>query len=120
MKEELLTGKNKEEFEKWCNQNKKLWNHTRIEEKISDWVLNSPFEMQLGVLLSYYSEQGYEIEKDRYLDSDMKITGRYEVSIYDYILDIPLLFSKVEDSEIEAYKEAFIKANELMNKELEK
>lgn len=49
-----MTGKNKEQFEKWY-ENKPLIDRTNpIRPRLAETFFKYPFEMQIGVYLAYY------------------------------------------------------------------
>jgi len=108
---ELFTGKNKTRFEEWLISQGYYTNN----KNILAWVYfdKLPFEMQIGVILAYYDslglwvntwkEHGWEFEIER-IDEN-KIELKWEEG-------------KNFTTRNEAYKQAFIKADEIINKTL--
>ena len=97
------TEKNKKQFEEWY--------YIFEEELTIREFYELHFEMQLGVYLAYYDSKGISVEAHKTLD-DM---------FTSYVNGNKVLkkFAESIESRIEAYKEAFKKANELINKSLE-
>lgn len=103
----MTTGKNKENFEKWFRLNF----HWTIEDAGDGTYFNAlPFEMQIGVYLSYYDSIGYRIGIDCYYD----MQGTYRTDFVDKDNKVHGFQSKDMDT---AYKEAFKKADELINQQ---
>lgn len=104
--EELLTGKNKEQFEKWYLANIR----EELKHREMRRLIISPFMMQIGVLLAYYDSLGLSIvTKNSFLEDKY----RWFIEHHNdgkHPFDIDLFKSRNE-----AYKQAFIKANEIVN-----
>lgn len=101
----MTTGKNKENFEKWFRLNF----HWTIEDAGDGTYFNAlPFEMQIGVYLAYYDSVGYRIGIDCYYD----MQGTYRTDFVDKYHKVHGFQSKDMKT---AYKEAFKKADELIN-----
>ena len=107
----MITGKNKEQFEKW-------YNNLALFQDIKNGILPShyelfksyPFEMQIGVYLAYYDSLGYDLDVFRFNGK------KYSVSLVDWRSGfMDGLFSGDYNTRNEAYKEAFKKADELIN-----
>lgn len=94
----MTTDKNLEQFEKWYNE---------YDENYID-INHLQFEMQIGVYLAYYDSLDYYIDVSSFLNCKdyfrFKINGSMQ---YD---------KESLSSRNEAYKEAFKKANDLINK----
>lgn len=108
----MTTGKNKEQFRSWYFDNDMNADKT-LMDLLSFYHL--PFEMQLGVYLAYYDSLGLEImvkswwqSKNIFIYSVNKI---FESSCYSNDED------KIFKTRNEAYKEAFKKADELINQQ---
>lgn len=114
----MITGKNKEQFEKWYM--KYIYEKRNDYHKYSFPTLlrkfyRSTFEMQKGIYEAYYDSLGLECMVKSWVSAGNRI---YLWSLND--LYTPSAYSdetKVETRN-EAYKEAFKKADELVNKEL--
>lgn len=104
---ELLTDKNKDNFEKWYQKQKvgDLVN-ARISFKI---FLQLDFRFQIGHLLDYYDSLGIELLP---IKNDV-------LDWWFFILNGSDVFSDSYKTRNEAYKEAFKQANILANKQLE-
>ena len=111
----MVTGKNKEQFEKWLHDN---YDSIEVVEEINtieyficnnltayDIFYNLPFEMQIGVYLAYYDSKGI------YVDIVSYDNQYYWMPIVEYILE------SEHETRKEAYKEAFKQADKLMNNE---
>lgn len=111
----MLTGKNRKQFEEWYN--KRYPNDGDVESLNVYRFYLIPPEMQLGVYLAYYRSIGYDIETLRY-EIYSTLNGCY----YEWIIIIDnenqIEENKEFNSRDEAYKEAFKKADELINEEL--
>jgi len=115
----MITGKNKEQFEKWYKQ----------------WIKKAPFkytiqfaglefypmEFQIGVYLAYYDSLGYWIKTDKYAMYNFGIgytwkllKERQNPAVGSEYYDI--IEGSYEATRNEAYKEAFKKADEIINK----
>ena len=102
-----MTGKNKEQFEKWLNneENTSLKDHNNLE-----------FNQKIGVYLAYYDslEWGGVISVDWRSafngDYTFRITSRFHGGVSVCNQDYKDI--------METYKEAFKQANELINKQL--
>lgn len=138
---ELVTGDNKIQFEKWYDSSpmndewKVLSNQDSFGNDIPigvEYFFEHPFEMQIGVCLAYYDSLGVSIE----INSDSSKEQRIYVVINRYKNSCQYIFLSLmfKDNLIwhrpsygvpyyhfetrqEAYKEAFKKANEIVNKE---
>ena len=98
----MVTGKNKEQFEKW---------YDRFGENYINFK-SLQFEMQLGVYLAYYDSIGYVIDI-MYLFAFKKYTFDLENKTGD--LNLPYK-EELFNSRNEAYKEAFKQADKLSNR----
>ena len=117
----MVTGRNKEQFEKWIITNRK--DYSLVNSEYLAWISKGelgglrywnelPFEMQIGVYLSYYDSKGYVIDImysfvfEKYTFEVENKTGnlnlRYKENLYK--------------TRNEAYKEAFKQADKIMNK----
>ncbi len=122
----MFTEKNKEDFEKWFyNQRNKDMNKIITNDLgcgydgCSDFYLEAndvfdklPFSMQQGVYLEYLDSVGYVVEY-KY----NKIIEKHQVCLrYDIKKDAPSSFIAFSHTlRQEALKEAFKKADELLN-----
>mgnify|MGYP000938567094 CR=1 FL=1 len=113
----MFTGKNEIQFKDWYN-NKYLKDKKGFVRLTLELFYELPPEMQLGVYLAYADSLGYEIEKSRYFDEEMNVTNLYEVDIMDYTLEISWLYVFYNENELEAYKEALKKFDEIINEQL--
>lgn len=99
----MITGKNKEQFEKW-------FGNTIPKDKLSFHLWADfdelPFEMQIGVYLAYYDSLGIKILID--YGNDI---------LWHYVIDINDFGEGCGDfnTRNEAYKEALKKADDLIN-----
>jgi len=111
-----LTGKNKEQFDKWYGVKyrmdlKSSMNPNNYSVSVSpprDAFYNLPFEMQLGVYLDYYDSLGIDII------IDVLINDEHEKRYTCWINDDCIMSC---ESRNEAYKEAFKKADDLINQQ---
>ena len=118
---ELLTGKNKEEFEKWLQLRCDYGSNLMVN---GTCFYDFHFEMQIGVLLAYYDDIGTHINVECYLGGGPDLY--YSTIMWRNELGIDIYWeSKWDNGDLfphetrsEAYKQAFIKANEIRNKEL--
>lgn len=110
----MVTGKNKEQFEKWYyhkykkEQNKKGF---LIPSKLDE---QSPFECRIGVYLAYYDSKGIFVDSEKFYDLVIEdLTDDWESGFWykkgyhvtkDYFV-----------TRNEAYKEAFKQADKLIN-----
>ena len=109
----MATGKNKEQFEKWLIEK---YFHNLHFNNINDVIgfNNLPFEMQKGVYLAYYDSLGMKvytmgsISDTRQWSWSIWMDGDFEELIEEYNFN----------TRPEAHKEAFKKANELLNEKL--
>lgn len=122
-----MTEQNKKEFEKWCSKRK---GYTLVNNKHLAWMnkneLSSlvywdelPFEMQIGVYLAYYDSLGIIIQVDVFDSEDEYIWSILErdcMSPFFKSAEVDLL--QPPKTRNEAFKEAFKKANEIRNKQL--
>ena len=101
----MTTGKNKEQFEKWFRLNF----HWTIEDAGDGTYFNAlPFEMQIGVYLAYYDSVGVVVEENK------------SPTICYWYFMINDSANEYDDnnnfkSRNEALREAFKKADELIN-----
>ena len=98
----MFTGKNKEDFEKW------LFVHLIGENYSSDEFEHFTFSMQQGVYLEYLDSVGYycDAEKDMMYEDGI---------IFTYYINASYQTSEHFRTRQEALKEAFKKADELIN-----
>ena len=111
----MITGKNKEEFEKWYindyvrrveNRAKNVW--------MTKMFYKSTFEMQSGILTAYYDSVGLTITLDHTRVSDN----------LDFLWTYTMYFEKdlwqpeCDTTRPEALKEAFKRANQIINEKL--
>ena len=96
----MVTDKNKEQFEKWFIEFQKLHEYMNI-----NYFLQIKFEMQIGVYLAYYDSIDKFISIDSSIGSDC----------WHWWINGEQFTFKVEETRPEAHKEAFKKANELVN-----
>lgn len=109
----MVTGKNKEQFEKWLMINLGS-NSSHIYSSYN--FDQFPLEMQIGVYLSYYDSLGYGITFGK---------GRFTLKdkYYYWCIEVDGVKGLYEQSETnttrpEAYEQAFKKADELINEKL--
>jgi len=102
----MVTGKNKEQFDEWLIEK---YFHNIHFNNINDVIgfNNLPFEMQIGVYLAYYDHKEILIN-----------AMSYERSGY-WIGNVNHNITSKKRTRNEAYKEAFKKADELINKNKE-
>lgn len=103
----MTTGKNKEQFVSWYVNNN--W-HLKSDDDyvgVFDFLEKLPFEMKIGVYLSYYDSFGFVILIDYH-----NLSGQFSYAIDRKGYDVWF------NSRNEAYKEAFKQANESINKQL--
>jgi len=98
---ELTTGENRKQFEEWFIEFNKLHEYMNI-----NYFDTLHFEMQLGVLISYYNSLGINISS---IDNYTRLWC-YQISKGDIHTGFK--------NPIQAYKEAFKKANKLINDKL--
>ena len=105
----MLTDKNKEQFEKWYKENISI----DLNQKLGELAFyNIAFEMQIGVYLAYYDSLDYAI--DVYQEPMHEIESIYYG--YEILNNYRTIFSREDyKSRNEAYKEAFKKANSIVN-----
>ena len=110
----MTTGKNKEQFEKWYNAQDKTLEPLFFTTKKSDYdnycFYELPFEMQIGVYLAFYDSIGYRVGMDCYYD----MQGTYRADFVDKNNKVHGFQSKDMNT---SYKEAFKKADELINQQ---
>ena len=104
----MTTGKNKEQFEEWYVNNDYEMMDLRS-------FYNSRFEMQIGVLLAYYDslDQNITVEPT-FMDADNG-EMKWMYTIESHAVGTGKCGWETRN---EAYKEAFKKANELINKDV--
>ena len=101
----MTTGKNKDNFEKWYDKIYSIPLYTDPNGEKDFYCL--PFEMQLGVYLAYYDSIGikcfcyWSLANNKFSSELWKQNSLLELSFFDL--------------RSEAYKEAFKKADELIN-----
>lgn len=101
-----LTKENKKQFEEWYFNTK--WNIPR------HYFYSSPFEMQIGVYLAYYDSLGYNVEV--YKETTNCFLASIERFDNNFIMDVIILTKEpLVNTRNEAYKEAFKKADEIIN-----
>ena len=111
----MVTGRNKEQFEKWIITNRK--DYSLVNSEYLAWISKGelgglrywnelPFEMQTGVYLAYYDSLG--------IDVDVRLSMKYFFRVW-IGASIKRLGEDI-DSRNEAYKEAFKQADKIMNK----
>lgn len=108
---DLLTGKNKEQFNPWFREYCMRYEYLNNTKVITDL----PFEMQIGVYLAYYNSLGIHITVDLYTGS-----GDYFYKLRKAFKDFRAGKNDTDfyDSSDEAYKEAFEKVDEIINNSL--
>ena len=113
----MITGKNKEQFEKWYKEYHKP-NAGRTKYFIGNFF-RLEFEMQQGVLLAYYDSLGIIIEHELYINLNDTILGHY-VKIKTIFKRKVITFKGVYKghSRNEALTEAFKQADKLENEKL--
>jgi len=100
-----MTGKNKEQFERWWYKN---------IDFVALWVFYElPFEMQISVYLAYYDSIDYVIDV-MYIFAFKQYT--FELENKEGSLGLPYK-ENLFNSRNEAYKEAFKEADKLINNE---
>ncbi len=104
------TGKNKEQFKKYYDTIEG-GNYKILYQNFMAY----PFEMQIGVYLAYYDS--LDVKVDITSSSTEMSDGKLEVFDYELAGNGEWFGSDYFDSRNEAYKEAFKKANEIVNKE---
>lgn len=114
---ELITGKNKEQFEEWYL--KEFHKSDKSDNWASYWLLRfyeSMIEMQIGVYLAYYDSLGLivDVESDFYNDTNTFKWIWHINSNTEWISSIHLEVPPFETRN-EAYKEAFKKADQIIN-----
>lgn len=107
---ELLTGKNKEQFEKWLITSKEFKVILEIIEHAGIKFDYLPFKMQIGVLLAYYDGLDIPISVE-WFDQESEEEAFYiKVGVKTHYTGEPFKNRNI------ALKAAFIKANEITNK----
>ncbi len=106
----MVTGKNKEQFEKWYFEHFKCMNP--LVQSVNQFYQLERFELQLGVYLAYYDSIGYVIDI-MYLFAFKQYTFELENKGGD--LNLPYK-ENLFNSRNKAYKEAFKQADKLINK----
>ena len=102
----MVTGKNRKEFKKWYESQR--MNFDDIYSIPYDVFMAYNICFQIGVYLAYYDSKEFHLSLD-FINSKC-----YEVQIINSQLDSVLYYSA--DTRNEAYKAAFEKADELINK----
>tara|TARA_R110000782_G_scaffold150690_1_gene243385 strand:+ start:752 stop:1144 length:393 start_codon:yes stop_codon:yes gene_type:complete len=109
----MITGKTKQEFEKW-------WNIDHIKHKLEDFY-DLPKSMQYGVLVDYFDSVGVIIETPFYWGGNW---WKYEISTRELSCSEEEYVTNLRASKEgfktrpEARPEAIKKANEIRNKQL--
>lgn len=113
---ELITGKNKIELNEWylkyiIERDKKI-----SDPKFFDYLLQLPFEMQIGVLLAYYDSINFKID----VTSSSIEGSEGKLLCFDFELGYHKTWYADDGfkSRNEAYQEAFKKADSIRNKQL--
>jgi len=120
----MVTDKNLEQFEKWYYLFINKINHFEFLDNEQDKkevvrLLTIPFEMQIGVYLAYYDSLDVFIEVkmfETHKDWIYQIWGRDIMSPLFKMAEMDII--KIPETRNEAYKEAFKKADEILNKQL--
>lgn len=122
----MITDKNKEQFENWVTDNEPLcrWAFSYGENGLTFEEMDFyklPFEMQIGVYLAYYDSLGIGIETLPRTNGqfDWSMTYPFNVGSFEP-KNTPMKGNLPYQKEWfktrnEAYKEAFKKANEIVN-----
>jgi len=106
----MVTNKNKEQFEKFLVNEIYSENEYHNKEDALSHFYTLKESMQIGVYLAYYDSLDFDVNVER-------ISDLYDITILNSCREI--LYEKIEiNSRNEAYQEAFKKANELINKQL--
>jgi radical SAM superfamily enzyme YgiQ (UPF0313 family) len=101
----MTTGKNKEQFEGWYRKNYLVINGTFA----LPIFYTLEFKMQIGVYLAYYDSFNYTIFVEKFIDI-------YTPFLRNTRLNVRYCDIKIGHKDLnEAYKEAFKKADELIN-----
>ena len=106
----MVTGKNKEEFERFYKKKyapKNYLSNSEYWRTSLNIFYNMPFEMQIGEYLSYYDSIGITIH-----------VGQNYIHNFGFTIDGETYGSYKEETRPEAYKEAFKKADKLVNETL--
>ena len=106
----MVTGKNKEQFERWYIEDFEIITIEREKPLALNFFYNLPFEMQIGVFLAYYDTTKYKV----------LINNNRVADWYFYIRLGKNLISSESGFKTrnEAYKKALKEMDELINKEL--
>ena len=108
----MVTGKNKEHFEKWYFEHFKCMNP--LVQSVNQFYQLERFEMQLGVYLAYYDSLSIFIDSDLSYDLvDEELSDEWESGFWhkkDYRSTKGYFNSRNE-----AYKEAFKQVDKLKN-----
>jgi hypothetical protein len=98
----MITGKNLDKFHRWYNKSKINVGYPLF--------MQYSFEMQIGVYLAYYDSFGMDVSVEQ-------VASTFDIMISDEKREV--LYEVYNfHSRNEAYKEAFKKANDLVNTEL--
>lgn len=107
----MTTRKNKIEFEDWYIHKSSGYNEHNINV-LEFYQL--PFEMQIGVLLAYYDSLGIDIDMDSWEDG-------FSIMIFIKNTDLDgIQVGEIFESRPQAFEEAFKKADEIRNNQLNK
>ena len=107
----MVTDKNKEQFKKWYRKefSHRIFGGFGVNICFADiWKL-LPFRMQIGVYLAYYDSLGIDVNAIKLIRAN---NSSYWCGLADRFVRIE------SETRNEAYKEAFKKADELINKQL--
>ena len=113
---ELFTGKNKEQFGEWVtdNDNPLCWWAFEVSGDglmFEDMYISKlPFEMQIGLYLAYYDSLGVSIDSYPLAAKEYRWGVANSKDLLNEIYD-----EGVAKNRNEGYKEAFKKANEIIN-----
>lgn len=122
----MTTGKNKEQFEKWLDGYSENTQSALTEERdiYMDEIFNQcPFEMQIGLYLAYYDSLGYYIDVQtefQYTREEWEDGTNPHYTPEDWYFDIHNSYKNMGcdggfNTRNKAYKEAFKKANKIIN-----
>ena len=111
-----LTGKAKEDFEKWLDSNDEIQDTANRDSLMHHWLTFKGFgslakSMQYGVYVDWFDSVGVNISLQSFYYADLD-SFRYWVSIRDILKHKYLL-----DTRQEARLKAIEKANEIYNKQ---
>lgn len=107
---ELLTGKCKEDFEKWYYNDKKHQCSYMTNQIKKSRFESSTLSMQYGVLVDFFDSAGMHLGLEPYFDNDMDLLFKYNL-LFVKDIDYQNSYTKREHVRQQAIK----KANELYN-----